>query len=59
MAVSNNNTAAVSQVSRMRGQQSKHYSKRKSGSNVFPKTCEYQHKYQKLVMLKLIYTHGN
>ena len=59
MAMSNNNTAAVSQVNRMRGQQSKHYSKRKSGSNVFPKTCEYQHKYQKLGMLKLIYTHGN
>ena len=59
MAMSNNNTAAVSQVNRMRGQQSKHYSARKSGSKLFPKTCGYQNKYQKLVMLKLIYTHGN
>ena len=59
MAMSNNNTAAVSQVNRMRGQQSKHYSARKSGGKLFPKTCGYQHKYQKLVMLNLIYTHGN
>ena len=57
--MSNNNTAAVSQVNRMRGQQSKHYSARKPGSKLFPKTCGYQDKYQKLVMLKLIYTHGN